>query len=389
MVYKAVKKQKHSIGIYNIPDKKVDLSPVICPHCNGRDLAAIKKSKKVQVDLAFMNQGIKKQAIEYTGGLFQCVNCRKIFHGGTIKRLPTYGYKLMLWSVNQKIQYRQSSENIINFLKDSFKISVSPTQMTKFKEIIAQKYIYAYQEIIAEITKSKLIHTDETIARIKGIDGYVWVFANYESVFYQFRETRETEFLKELIKDFKGVLVSDFYTGYDSLECNQQKCLVHLIRDLNEDFLKNQLDTELKMIVIEFGSLLRSIIATIDKFGLKKVHLNKHKKDVEMFYAKVISIKFESEFALSYQKRFVKYKMKLFYFLEDDNIPWNNNNAEHSIKPFAKWRKKISKSLTRMNLENHLILLSILQTCKYRGINFFEFLKSGETSISKYLTKAK
>ena len=388
-VYKAVKKQKHSIGIYNKPDKKVDLSPVICPHCNGKDLATIKKSKKVQVDLAFMNQGIKKQAIEYTGGLFQCVNCRKIFHGGPIKRLPTYGYNLMLWSVNQKIQYRQSSENVINFLKDSFKISVSPTQMTKFKEIIAQKYIYSYQEIIAEITTSKLIHTDETIARIKGIDGYVWVFANYDSVFYQFRETRETEFLKELMKGFSGVLVSDFYTGYDFLECKQQKCLVHLIRDLNEDFLKNQLDTELKMIVIEFGSLLRSIVTTIDKFGLKKVHLNKHKKDVEKFYAKVILIKFESEFALSYQKRFVKYKTKLFYFLEDDNIPWNNNNAEHSIKPFAKWRKKISKSLTRMNLENHLILLSVLQTCKYRGINFFEFLKSGETSISKFLIKTK
>lgn len=71
-------------------------------------------------------------------------------------------------------------------------------------------------------------------------------------------------------------------------------------------------------------------------------------------------------------------------FLEYDNIPWNNNNAEHSIKPFAKWRKKISRSLSKQNIENHLVLLSILQTCKYRGINFFEFLKSGERSIFKY-----
>jgi hypothetical protein len=54
-------------------------------------------------------------------------------------------------------------------------------------------------------------------------------------------------------------------------------------------------------------------------------------------------------------------------FLNHDGIPWNNNNAEHSIKPFAKWRKKISKSLTKKNIEHHLILLSILQTCKYQG----------------------
>jgi hypothetical protein len=74
-------------------------------------------------------------------------------------------------------------------------------------------------------------------------------------------------------------------------------------------------------------------------------------------------------------------------FLGKDNVPWNNNNAEYSIKPFAKWRKKVSKSLTKQNIDNQLILLSILQTCKYQGINFFEFLKSGEMSIFDYQKK--
>ncbi len=157
-----------------------------------------------------------------------------------------------------------------------------------------------------------------------------------------------------MLKHFKGVLVSDFYTGYDSLECKQQKCMIHLIRDLNGDFIKHQLDLELKKIVIEFGRLLRSIIATIDKYGLRKNHLNKHKKDVDKFYLNIISTTYDSEYALAYQKRFMKYREKLFYFLERDNVPWNNNNAEHSIKPFAKWRKKISKNLTKQNIENHL-----------------------------------
>ena len=249
-----------------------------------------------------------------------------------------------------KIQYKLSSESIVNVLKDSFSIKSSATQMTRFKEIIATKYEETYNEIIKKMRQSKLIHIDETIARINGIDGYVWVFANYDSVYYQFRETREPDFLKELLQDFKGVLVSDFYTGYDSLECGQQKCLVHLIRDLNEDFMKHQLDEEFKQIISEFGSLLRNIISTIDKYGLKKFYLNKHKKEVEKFYKKVILQEFESDLALSYQKRFVKYKEKLFTFLNHDGIPWNNNNAEHSIKPFAKWRKKISKSLTKKNI---------------------------------------
>ena len=192
-----------------------------------------------------MKAGIKKQVIEYQGGAYFCYKCKKHFMVENMRRLPTYGHNIMLWSVNQKIQYKLSSESIVNVLKDSFSIKSSATQMTHFKEIIAKKYEDTYNEIIKKMSRSKLIHIDETIARIKGIDGYVWVFANYDSVYYQFRETREPDFLKELLQGFKGVLVSDFYTGYDSLECEQQKCLVHLIRDLNEDFMKHQLTKNL------------------------------------------------------------------------------------------------------------------------------------------------
>lgn len=69
-----------------------------------------------------------------------------------------------------------------------------------------------------------------------------------------------------------------------------------------------------KKIVIEFGILLRKIVATIDKFGLKKIHLTKHKKEVDKFYKNVISDKFESKHALSFQKRFLKNKSKIFLF---------------------------------------------------------------------------
>ena len=253
-----------------------------------------------------MKSGIKKQVIEYKGGAYFCKKCRKNFMVEDMRRLPTYGHNLMMWSVNQKIQYKLSSESIVNVLKDSFSIKSSATQMTRFKEIIATKYEETYNEIIKKMSQSKLIHIDETIARINEIDGYVWVFANYDSVYYQFMETREPDFLKELLQDFKGVLVSDFYTVYDSMECEQQKCLVDLIRDLNEDFMKHQLDEEFKQIISEFGNLLRDIIVTIDKYGLKKNHLNKHKKEVEKFYKKVILQEFESDLAISYQKRFIK-----------------------------------------------------------------------------------
>jgi hypothetical protein len=70
---------------------------------------------------------------------------------------------------------------------------------------------------------------------------------------------------------FGGVLVSDFFTVYDSLKCGQQKYLVHLVRDIGDDLMKNRLDTELKGIARDFGVLLREIIETVDSRGSRAV----------------------------------------------------------------------------------------------------------------------
>jgi hypothetical protein len=169
-----------------------------------------------------------------------------------------------------------------------------------------------------------------------------------------------------------------------TIPCTQQKCLIHLIRDLNDDLFKNQFDVEYKQIVTAFGKLLRKIVDTIDKYGLKKRHLNKHKEDVARFYKKVVDRDYKSELAIKYQKRFKKNQDKLFVFLNYDGIPWNNNNAEHAVKPFVRYRRSADGLFTEKSISEYLVLFSIQQTCKYRGISFLEFLKTGEKSLEKY-----
>jgi hypothetical protein len=256
--------------------------------------------------------------------------------------------------------------------------------MYRFKLHFSEKYAATFAEIKQNIVKGSLIHVDETEVNIRDSSGYVWVFTNMDSVFYLFRPNREAIFLMDMLKDFNGVLVSDFYPGYDSLPCLQQKCLIHLIRDLNSDLLKNQFDIEFKNIIIEFGKLLRHIVETIDKYGLKKVHLHRYIKDVNKFYDNVIYKECKSEIAISYQKRFDKNVNKLFTFLNFDGIPWNNNNGENAIKPFAKYRRDNDGLFTEKSIKEYLDLLSIQQTCKYRDISFLEFLKSNETSIELF-----
>ena len=95
--------------------------------------------------------------------------------------------------------------------------------------------------------------------------GYVWVLASLDKVYYFYKPSREGAFLDVMFDGFQGVLVSDFFSAYESVKCHQQKCLLHFLRDVNEDLQKHSFNEELKSFAQEFGALLRRIVDTIDR----------------------------------------------------------------------------------------------------------------------------
>ncbi len=201
---------------------------------------------------------------------------------------------------------------------------------------------------------------------------------------FLYRPSREGAFLHNLLKDFQGVFVSDFYAAYDSLGCAQQKCLIHLLRDFNQDLLANPWDEELKSIASVFGGLLRRIVATIDRYGLRRRHLGKHYRDVDKFFRTISDKAYRSDVAESYRQRLMKYRERLFTFLAHDGVPWNNNNAEHAVKAFAYYREVADSMITEVGLNQYLVLLSVYQTCKYKGVSFLQFLLSREIDIDVF-----
>jgi hypothetical protein len=89
--------------------------------------------------------------------------------------------------------------------------------------------------------------------------------------------------------------------------------------------------------------------------------------------------------ASKWRTRFEKERDKLFTFLSHDGVSWNNNNAEHAIKAFARLRRTIEGLSTSKGIEEYLILLSVCQTCKYSGVDFLDFLRSGEIDIATFV----
>jgi Transposase IS66 family len=245
-------------------------------------------------------------------------------------------------------------------------------------------YLVTKRKILQRIIRGNLIHADETRANIKGHLAYVWVLTNLREVVYILAESREGEIVQELLKDFKGVLVSDFYAAYDGIACPQQKCLIHLMRDLNEEILNKPFDEEIKSIAVGFAGLLKPMVETIDRRGLKKHFLRKHLVEVDRFYGFLDASDFKSEAATKCKQRFEKNRDKLFTFLRYDGVPWNNNNAEHAIKAFARLRDVISGTSTKKGVDEYLTLLSVAETCEYQGLDFLDFLRSGEKDVETF-----
>jgi Transposase IS66 family len=123
---------------------------------------------------------------------------------------------------------------------------------------------------------------------------------------------------------------------------------------------------------------------TIDRFGLKRRYLSKHRKEVDQFYRTLLSRKLQSEVSIQYKDRLNRWKEELFTFLNYDGVPWNNNNAEYAVKMFAIHRQTGNGFFTEAGIKRFLILLSIHETCRYRQIDFLDFLRSGRTDLLNY-----
>ena len=385
-------KRKMNRGPPLRPNKTITFArPKACVRCKRGHVSKNGIFSRTFFDLKFSGSNVKRWVTRLEYHQYRCQDCKATFYPEEhIKYKSKYGRGLLVWVVYQNIGLHQSYGAIMTGLSELFGFSQLKQNRTVAKTLKASAAVYyseAYDEIRENIRGGNLVHVDETLVNLKGGVGYVWVFACLEEVIYVYSNSRESRILADTLRGFSGVLVSDFYAGYDSFPVEQQRCLVHMIRDLNDSLFKNPFDKELKEFVVQFGVLLKSIVETIDRYGLKRRFLRKHKKEVAAFYRTYVNRKCGSEPTAAYQVRFKRNENRLFTFLDHDGVPWNNNNAEVAIKGFAVLRRAIGGASTEVGIIDTLKLLSISQTLKNKNASFFEFLRSGKSTISEFLSE--
>ena len=367
----------------------VSLARRSCALCGNRRIVREGTIRRWLIDLKYYRTGIgvKRWQPRYLIRRYRCRACGGTFTSPDVflgsEGRGFYGHGLACWCVYHNIVGKQPMLQVHRGLNDVFGLNIPNKQTYRFKARLAAYYLPLCEEILTAILGGPVLCVDETPVKLRKTTGYVWVLASAADVYYLFRDSREGTFLQDLLGTYQGVLVSDFFTAYDSLPCRQQKCLVHLMRDMNDDLRKNPYDEQLRSVAQPFARLLKDIVLTIDRYGLRRYHLNKHVKAAERFCDTITRSHFDSESALKYQKRVDKYGDRLFTFLHFDGVPWNNNNAEHAVHYFAKLRRFSDGTFTRCSVEELLTLITVLQTCEYNQVNPLKFLLSGSNQLGR------
>ena len=248
---------------------------VECPEHKGELLVESEQITECTiVDLVFVKTGIQKTVVKYIGNKGWCQKCLRYYNPLELKtNYFAYGQGFQSWIVYHRLFLRLPYRVIVQALEDQFGEVISEGSIVNFLRSFGDFYSETDHLLVKKILQSPFVHADETKINIQGVEQYVWVFTDGLRVVLKLTATREANIVHEFLSDYAGTLISDFYPGYDSVKCKQQKCWVHLIRDMNDDLWKSPFDSELEDFVLKVRNLIVPILETVEEHGLKTKNL--------------------------------------------------------------------------------------------------------------------
>lgn len=145
------------------------------------------------------------------------------------------GIRLMSLVATLAIAKRMPQRAIQKLLGGLYGVHISLGEITEILHKVAGFARGALREILREVRGSPVTHADETGWREDGINGYLWSLSTKKSRYFHFDISRAGAVARKLLGFcFGGVLVCDFYAGYNWYCGPVQRCWVHLLRDLKK-----------------------------------------------------------------------------------------------------------------------------------------------------------
>ena len=246
-----------------------------------------------------------------------------------------------------------------------------------------------------ELLKREVIHCDETPVQVLKEEGkkpqtksYMWLYRTGNDgkapvILYDYQPSRSGDNAASYLKDFKGYVHSDGYSGYNKLDgITRCGCWAHLRRKFVEA-IPDKKAADAPLTSAEIGRDYCNQLFKVEE-SLKNLtpeerfckRLELEKPILEAFWCWLESLNVLKGSALG---KAVTYAMNQRPFMEnyllDGRCALSNNAAENAIRPFTVGRKNWLFADTPKGASASAAVYSLIETAKANGLNVFAYLQ--------------
>ena len=344
------------------PDIVEKHAPEFCSRC-GLSLTAFPEKvsevrQSIDIPLPICPIVTNHERIEKT---CSCGHCNHGTFPGEVKSGVSYGPNLhaavTYLSVVQHIPFKR----LTGVVKDFYGLEISQGTVSNILNRMRKQSLPAYDAIRRGIEKSAVTGADETGEKLNGTLHWMWVFQNKLLTYiFQHPSRGKTAIDSHFPEGLpRSIIVTDRHRSYFNMEAaGHQLCLAHLLREL---VYLQELNKEQKWASDMLELLQDSIhqrktmpFEDIDATGIKDrldVLLKKDLSDLDPKYEAL-------------RKSLNKYREYVFTFLQNPNVPYDNNASESKIRPL-KVKQKVSGMFKSDNGGNAFSqLYSIVDTAR-------------------------
>src|SRR3989338_5999772 len=344
--------------------KQAKLEPVTnCPDC-GSPVKLKRWRKRVLTRLV---PGCLEN-IEYEIPQGFCGKCRKSVEPVVPNALPNsrFDLSLALWMACLRM-LGVSVDKIRFLLETDYLLRISSATVINSCDKLAEFLGEDYKALRLQLVKEKAVHGDETGWRMKGKRRWLWEFISKQTAYFTIRASRGHEVPVEVMAGFKGVFTSDFWSAYNYLECEKQKCWVHLKRELDK-VLKYRYSRE-------FAGFASRLMRLYYWAKSERNHGAKTREYAEERLADLLSQKYANADCKRLVKTLTRHQKELFTFCAFMGVESGNNRAERGICPAVVIRRTGFCSQSDKGAQTTSVLMSFFQTARLREENFTEFMQ--------------
>ena len=308
--------------------------------------------------------------------------------------------------VNAVPLYRQEQEF------ERYGLHISRQNMANWTIQCADRYLAVlYDHLHEKLYGCHVLQADETPVLVNkdgrpaGSKSYMWVYrtgrmyTERQIVLYEYQKTRNASHPREFLKDFNGVCVTDGYQVYHTIEGEREDlriagCWSHARRRFDEAVKAlpkaKQKDSRAYLALTMIQAIYR------EEKQLKDLPAEERKNRrqlsvkplVEAYFTWVrenlpkVPQKSKTWEGFNYSLNQEKY---LKVFLDDGEVPMDNNAAEQSIRGFCIGKKNWVMIDTIAGAKSSAIIYSIAETAKANNLKPYDYFEYLLTEIPKHL----